>query len=189
LPAFARSDPLRAVAPAPRVPVPRGGSPHAIPIPHHAISRHAGVWSSAFYLGLIIKVDEGVPSRTIDLNFAAKEFTDMLFEWSQYKEASMTVQLTHVRRADLPEHVRPKRARTKRKRSPGADGPEAKEARTTVLARAGAGAAADGALQAKGGGGPERSGRTGLLSAHADLEPATVEALPPLTVHLAEDDL
>lgn len=158
----------------------------------HAVPRRAGVWSSAFFLGLIIKVDESVPSRTIDLNFATKEFTDMLFEWTQYKEASMAVHLSHVRRADLPEHVRPKRTHRKRRRHGGdGDGDE----RAAKAPRAGAqpelthtGASADGAASAKGGG-MDRSGRTGLLSAHTDAVPVGGEAMPPLAQPMADDDL
>jgi poly(A) polymerase Pap1 len=68
----------------------------------------AGFWCSCFFLGLMIEINPEVPSRLVDLNFAYKEFTEILYEWAQYKEESMAVQVTHVRRADLPEHVRPK---------------------------------------------------------------------------------
>lgn len=150
----------------------------------------AGVWSSAFFLGLIVKVDEGVLSRTIDLNFATKEFRDMLFEWNQYKESSMALHLSHVRRAELPEHVRPRRARKKRRR--GGEGGEergAKAARTELsTAQAGAGSPTDAPAPAKGGA-VDRGGRTGLLSAHADAAPVGGESLPPLAQPAADDDL
>lgn len=98
----------------------KGAHPYPKPIADPSSGGVGGLWISKFYLGLMIEPDSKINSRVVDLNFAAKEFTDILFEWSQYKQESMAVRLAHVRRSELPPHVR-KPARRKRRR--GADEP------------------------------------------------------------------
>lgn len=94
------------------------GQPPREPFPTATLRvAHVGLWISDFYLGLVIIVDETRPDRVVDLRRPASEFEGMIKEMTEFKD-TMNVSISHLRRSELPEHVRPEQTR-KRKRARG----------------------------------------------------------------------
>eukprot|EP00304_Pavlova_gyrans_P000538 CAMPEP_0206040220 /NCGR_PEP_ID=MMETSP1466-20131121/5259_1 /ASSEMBLY_ACC=CAM_ASM_001126 /TAXON_ID=44452 /ORGANISM="Pavlova gyrans, Strain CCMP608" /LENGTH=610 /DNA_ID=CAMNT_0053414893 /DNA_START=20 /DNA_END=1849 /DNA_ORIENTATION=- len=137
--------------------VPHLGGAHPYPKPVPAEDGSNGIWSSNFYLGLIVEKDPTRGDNTVLLSGAASEFAEMLKQWNQFERESMAIEIQHQLATDLPPQLR------SRKRGPGRAKREREEDRPAAAAkqqRVGPGpATGETAANGKGGGGGGRAKR------------------------------